>query len=186
MDKLTEQFFNNIQVFLPVKVVNVYPNSLVDVEPLIYNDIPLPIINNVPVQHLGSSSEKCMKFKVEKEQHGLIFLSQIDFSEYMQKGVKSKSDTVETFNLTNAVFCPFLQWRNGGIELPSNFDLEIIMPLIKIVGNINLIGNLEVTGSINATGVIESDTDVIGGGISLKNHTHSGVTTGGGSTGGPQ
>lgn len=186
MDKVTEQYLNNIQVFLPVEVVNVYPNSLVDIKPLIYNEIQLPIINNVPVQHLGADSSNCIKFKVKKGQHGLALFSQIDFSEYMENGVESKSDTTETFNLTNAVFVPFLQWKNGGITLPETYDLEIIMGKILINGNVDVVGDVNVDGTLNCTKTINASIDVIGGGISLKNHTHGGVTTGGGTTGGPQ
>ena len=42
-------------------------------------------------------------------------------------------------------------------------------------------------GGITATGgTLSAGTDVTAGGISLTGHTHSGVTVGGGSTGGPQ
>lgn len=49
---------------------------------------------------------------------------------------------------------------------------------VTIVGNITVTGDVTVDGNINATGEISSDEtvtgkkDVIGGGISLKNHTH--------------
>ncbi len=42
------------------------------------------------------------------------------------------------------------------------------------------------TGDINVTGTVTATTDVVGGGISLNSHTHSGVQSGGSSTGGPQ
>jgi phage baseplate assembly protein V len=41
------------------------------------------------------------------------------------------------------------------------------------------------TGNITVTGTLTATTDVIGGGKSLKTHTHSGVTPGGGTTGAP-
>lgn len=41
------------------------------------------------------------------------------------------------------------------------------------------------TGDINVTGTVTASTDVIGGGKSLKTHTHSGVQTGSGDTGPP-
>jgi phage baseplate assembly protein gpV len=47
-------------------------------------------------------------------------------------------------------------------------------------GDQTIIGNLHVYGNITCTG------DVVAGGISLRNHTHSGVEPGGGNTGGPQ
>ena len=52
---------------------------------------------------------------------------------------------------------------------------------IKITNNgIEVDGNLSVNGKITATG------DIIAGTISLQNHTHSGVESGGSSTGKPQ
>jgi phage baseplate assembly protein gpV len=50
---------------------------------------------------------------------------------------------------------------------------------IKGIGNITAVGNIDLEGSINATG------DVVGSGISLRTHTHSGVQPGGGNTGQP-
>lgn len=42
-----------------------------------------------------------------------------------------------------------------------------------------------ITGDLHVTGTATADTDVIGGGKSLKTHTHGGVQTGGGTTGAP-
>lgn len=42
------------------------------------------------------------------------------------------------------------------------------------------------SGTLTVTGIIRSIADVLAGAISLLGHTHSGVTPGGGSTGGPQ
>jgi len=41
------------------------------------------------------------------------------------------------------------------------------------------------TGDINVTGTVTATTDVIGGGKSLKNHTHGGVRSGGDTSGPP-
>ncbi len=76
---------------------------------------------------------------------------------------------------------------------------------IIVNGNLTVNGNTICTGTIAAanytglsgapvtstvdfttTGTITGQTDVSSGGISLKTHTHGGVTTGSGSTGGPQ
>ncbi|KAA6204320.1 MAG: hypothetical protein DU430_09180, partial [Candidatus Tokpelaia sp.] len=58
--------------------------------------------------------------------------------------------------------------------------LTITMPEIEITGNIKINGNVDITGTLTAS------EDVVGAGISLKNHTHGGVETGGGSTGKPK
>lgn len=52
-------------------------------------------------------------------------------------------------------------------------------------GNMSVDGNVDVTGDIDSGGTITAATDVIGGGVSLKNHTHLGVTPGSGTSGPP-
>lgn len=47
-------------------------------------------------------------------------------------------------------------------------------------------GTLHVTDEVTADKSVTATTDVIGGGKSLKNHQHTGVTTGGGVSGPPQ
>lgn len=49
-----------------------------------------------------------------------------------------------------------------------------------------LTGNLEVQGGVTVAADVAVVGDVTAGSISLKNHTHGGVTPGGGNTGGPQ
>lgn len=51
---------------------------------------------------------------------------------------------------------------------------------IKLTGNTVINGNVKVSGTLNADG------DVVGSGISLASHTHSGVESGAANTGGPQ
>ncbi|MBU2701692.1 phage baseplate assembly protein V [Sporomusaceae bacterium BoRhaA] len=69
----------------------------------------------------------------------------------------------------------------GGVEYDkSSGTLTINATNIVIKGNINL------TGTMTSTGGITSSGDVKAGGISLEEHTHSGVESGGSSTGGPQ
>jgi len=51
--------------------------------------------------------------------------------------------------------------------------------------NIKSPGATNITGNLNVTGTITASVDVVGGGKSLKNHTHGGVQTGGGNTGAP-
>jgi hypothetical protein len=76
---------------------------------------------------------------------------------------------------------------------------QIINGDLTVNGDITVIGNVTVTGTIaagNFTGLnggdmtstttIRTTKDVIASGISLNSHTHSGVETGSGSTGGPK
>ena len=60
------------------------------------------------------------------------------------------------------------------VTLPSGGKLTIVAD-----AGVTIEGDLSVTGAIEATG------DVVGEGVSLAGHTHSGVQSGGSSTGGP-
>lgn len=94
---------------------------------------------------------------------------------------------------------------DGKVTLNSNTDLNVTVGgnfNATVTGNVvaNVSGNLNaaVTGTITSsagqwnhsgnmtvTGTLTGTTDVVGGGKSLKTHTHSGVTTGAGNTGVP-
>jgi hypothetical protein len=69
--------------------------------------------------------------------------------------------------------------------------MTLTTPTVTITGVIN-VQNVQgatnastMSGSMTATGTITGQTDVVGGGKSLKTHTHSGVTTGSGNSGPP-
>jgi len=62
---------------------------------------------------------------------------------------------------------------DGTVSLDAPTSLTVTAP------------NTTWVGDINQQGTFTSDTDVIGGGISLKTHLHSGVQSGGSNTGGP-
>lgn len=51
---------------------------------------------------------------------------------------------------------------------------------------VNIAGNVAIDGDVTVTGTLTADTDVVGGGKSLKGHKHTGVTAGGGVSGAPQ
>ena len=78
---------------------------------------------------------------------------------------------------------------DGKVTLTSNTDMNV-----TVNGNLNaaVTGNITSnaaqwnhTGNMTVTGTLTGTTDVIGGGKSLKTHTHSGVSTGAGNTGAP-
>lgn len=65
--------------------------------------------------------------------------------------------------------------------------LQIVAPEgVEITADVTITGNVAVTGDITASGTVTGNADAVGGGISLKGHTHSGVAAGTASTGGPQ
>lgn len=99
-------------------------------------------------------------------------------------------------NVIDSVSSSSLQIRNdagtsyieidetGKIKLLSATTIDVVAPTINLSGTINIAGTLAVTGGISATGSI-SATNVTAGVVSLLTHVHSGVTTGGGTSGPP-
>lgn len=64
---------------------------------------------------------------------------------------------------------------------PGSKTITITAP-----GGINLNGvTIDSSGNIGTTGTVTANTDVVGGGKSLKTHTHGGVQTGSGTSGPP-
>lgn len=67
------------------------------------------------------------------------------------------------------------------IKLPAGARIAIVAD-----GGVSLKGPLSVDGEINSTKTITASDDVVGGGKSLKSHTHTGVQAGGAFSGPPR
>lgn len=70
-----------------------------------------------------------------------------------------------------------------GLSVVGN---TIMLGNLRIAGNLTVMGNIQCDGTIHANGNISSDADVLAGSISLKNHVHGGVDSGGSNTAKPQ
>lgn len=53
-------------------------------------------------------------------------------------------------------------------------------------GGVTINGDVQINGSAQISGTVTAQEDCIGGGISLKNHIHTGVTAGSATSGAPQ
>lgn len=83
------------------------------------------------------------------------------------------------------------------VDLAAATSITLTSPLINLDGVVGVSGGmtagggLDITGNVSATGTIDADlqitslADVVGAGISLSTHIHSGVVPGGGNTGAP-
>lgn len=72
----------------------------------------------------------------------------------------------------------------GTAEITADGGVTINGPL-TVNGDTEINGDTQVNGDTGCTGTVTADTDVIAAGISGKSHTHSGVQSGGSTTGGP-
>lgn len=69
--------------------------------------------------------------------------------------------------------------------------LEALLPSggtaqVAADGGLTILGDVTITGNLTASGTVTGTTDVVGGGISLKDHKHGGVAAGQARTGGPE
>jgi len=122
------------------------------------------------------------------------------------QGAGLPSIQVKPCNLSALVFQPvsnknspspypnsyFVQGPEGFVAQTQDGTVQFILNasgVNVVIGGITVfsIGSTGATanGNLLVNGMITGTTDVIGNGISLSTHTHSGVTTGGGDTGPP-
>lgn len=73
-----------------------------------------------------------------------------------------------------------IKFSGAEIKLTPDGAVEINAP-----GGFTINGATQANGTVDSTGVIHSDVDVEAATVKLKTHTHSGVTTGGGTSGPP-
>lgn len=79
----------------------------------------------------------------------------------------------------------------GDITATTTGSMTINAPVITLNGDVTINGNLSqgmgaIGGTATMRGPVNVTNDVIANGISVKNHTHSGVQSGSGNTGKPQ
>lgn len=113
----------------------------------------------------------------------------------------SLSDALYVGGLLNAVPVQFVQFNADGIRVVSPTLVRVEAPSIDLVGEteVNVIaptinlqgdvvqtdGNVTMSGTLDVQGNITTPAEVTAGNIGLKTHKHSGVTPGGGTSGGP-
>lgn len=72
-------------------------------------------------------------------------------------------------------------------SLPAGGTASLAAPGgVQITGDTTITGKLHVSSDVTVDTTVTAQDDVIGGGISLKTHTHLGVTPGTGASGVPQ
>ena len=120
---------------------------------------------------------------------GIVLFNDREIESYFINGDINPLSYERMHDITDALFIPalysFVNTDNAKFIADcinifyGNSYIRVADGTITINGNLNLTGNLSVTGNITATG------DITAGTVSLKNHVHSGVTTGGSNTGSP-
>lgn len=202
-EEIIKHYLNEIRVCMPVEIVSVdEATSLCTVKPLLFSELEeleLPLIVKCPFLHIGDK-ETNLKYKVKKGHRLMGLFSQLDLSLYIAQGLTGKVNSTHNFSFTNCVILPIRALTEvDGINVPS-FDFELTGSL-KINGDVELNGNLTHNGNTTQEGsttvsekittkdLLASGTSEFKGGTTIQGkpflkHSHSGVQTGNGSTGG--
>lgn len=159
----------------------VAPVGSVDVQPMVAQvdargqPMPHGTIFNVPYMRMqGGTNAVILDPKVGDI--GICVFASRDISSVKVNKAPSNPGSRRQFGMSDALYVGGI--LNGTptnyIRFKDNGDI-----VIKPASTVAVIGNVTVTGTVTAT------VDVVGGGKSLKTHTHGGVTTGGGTSGPP-
>lgn len=91
--------------------------------------------------------------------------------------------SARAYDWSDAIYLGAVMWGvpENYVRFPSDGSIELVSPVkVRLSAP-----EIELDGPVTATSTVNAATDVVGGGISLKTHVHSGVTTGSGSSGPP-
>lgn len=110
-----------------------------------------------------------------------------------------RADGVYLGGVLNGTPDQYVKFTDDGVEITAKGSHTLKstqaggwqVDKLTVTGNLQLGGNIvddgggTYTGDIHTSGTVTGDTDVVSGTIHLKTHRHTGVTTGGGTSGGP-
>lgn len=200
---LINRIMKELKVCLP-GIVQAFDGKTADIQPAVSlvaengETLNPPLLKNVPVKFAGGGGF-ALYFPLQKGDTGWLIFADADISIFKSSRQVSPPNTYRRHDLADAVFIPDtmqtaqISEEDAQRTVLQTLDGQIKISLgqknIKVKGNLNITGSLSVSGNINAQGSVTSgDTvtaqaDVIGGGISLKNHVHGGVMSGSGTTG---
>ena len=181
LDFFTDQKLKSIFTCDIVKVINV-DEKTVDVQPLVYQvNGDNEIMKQEPIYGVPYCRQQAgingIILKPQVGDLGVVVYARRDISSVISSGGENVPDTRRFLSENDAIYlCSiasimsqptrFIEFTESGISITPNTKLTIN-------------GDVEVTGTVTAQ-------DCISGTISGKTHTHSGVTSGGDSTGAPQ
>lgn len=181
LDFFTDQKLKSIFTCDIVKVINV-DEKTVDIQPLVYQvNGDNEIMKQEPIYGVPYCRQQAgmngIILKPQVGDLGVVVYARRDISSVISSGGENVPDTRRFLSENDAIYlCSiasimsqptrFIEFTESGISITPNTKLTIN-------------GDVEVTGTVTAQ-------DCISGTISGKTHTHSGVTSGGDSTGAPQ
>lgn len=194
-----------IKVCLPAKIISFDREKGVCSAALMVRPISkaglyltLPDLVNIPVV-FPEGGGYGLNLPLKPGDCGYIVFNDVDIAKFKETLNLSSCNTGRQHDFCDGVFIPaglrqvsisgedagraVFQSLNGAIKISLGQSDIKIKGDTYLNGNLSVDGDVSVSGNISAQGTITAQIDVIGGGISLKNHTHGGVISGGSNTG---
>ena len=175
---------------LPARVVKINDDGSVNVVAIRNDEIPDCVIT-VPVLRPETQRAYIM-LKIKAGDRGVVKFCDKSIESYRLTGSEEYNGDDRQHSISDGVFQLGFLPDNEKFVFP---DGEIVIGLKNntFTLSVNENGSLTIGASavtinsdVTINGTLTATTDVIGGGISLKNHVHSGVTGGSSNTGKPQ
>lgn len=193
---------SNVHTILISKISKINTNTI-DCLPVINRvlsdgeEIQLPEFKEVPLITLQGNATNYVHMPVSVGDYALIFVNERcfdnwyrdqDFIKPLKQRIFDYSDSFAIIGinpLSKAITIPTdsRTWLIGNTYQAGDWehlgDLSEIGNTNKtgdydLIGNMDIKGDLSVDGNITCTGRITATIDVVGGGVSLKNHMHIG------------
>lgn len=96
------------------------------------------------------------------------------------------SDGLYMGGVLNGIPAQYVRFAAGGVTVLSPSKVTIQAPTIELKGDVvQTDGDVSFSNDVAVGATLTAATDVVGGGINLKTHTHGGVQAGGGNSGPP-
>ena len=190
LTKFAKAIQESVNCCLPAKVVQVNQDGSVNVV-AIRNDKIDDCVITIPVLR-PETQRAYIQLAIKQGDRGVVKFMDKSIEDYRLTGSEAYNNDDRSHSLSDGVFQLGFLPDNEKFVYP---DGEIVVGLKNNTFTLNVAenGGLTITAKsftinsdVTINGKLTATTDVVGGGISLKSHTHSGVTSGGSNTGLPQ
>lgn len=185
-----EKIKNEINCCLPAVITQVNSDGTVNVRAIRNDEIDDCVIT-VPVLR-PETSRAYIQLSLQAGDRGIVKFCDKSIENYRLTGAESYNNDDRAHSMSDGIFQVGFLPNSEKFVFPSG---EIVIGLKNGAGNIIIdsSGNLTINASqviinsdVQVNGTLTATENVIGGGISLKEHTHGGVTAGSSTTGIPQ
>lgn len=146
-----------------------------------------PVITGVPVM-FPRSADASITFPIKPGDGVLLIFSDRSLDLWLARGGEVTPDDPRAHSYNDAIAIPGLYPFTEQSPAENNDDLLVrrgaIRLRLKADGTVEIVsGGVTIASDLTVQGTVTASGDVVGGGISLQNHTHGGVQGGGSNTG---